>query len=579
MTGSPAPLDSTPPARSAIARSDLEVLVPAAGPPPEGFLGLANVTCTAMVPVAGRPVIYWMLDYLRGLGLGRFRIAVPRRGLYVEDFVECAAPDGSEVSFLAPSRDGGLGLTLAELAEASTARSALVVLGDTHFRFTDPSLLAAGEPFVLVHPVEESYRWCLAESDANGRLTALRDKEPGLEGELEALIGVYYFPDLGQLRRLARAAVAAADAEGRRAQMADVLRALAAETAVRVAPAAEWLDCGNPDRQADSHRSLLQMRAFNELAIDPVLGTLTKRSQHVAKLIDEINYLRLLPDELAVLFPRLLDFSTDWRDPWMRLEYYGYPNLSEIFVFENVDPGLWERIFQHLADVHERGFLSSRRPLEPRALRRMYLDKTRRRLEQCGENEDLARLISHRGPLRVNGRELPSLGDRWTALESAIEALSDGTEAAIMHGDLCLSNILYDLRSGVVKLLDPRGSFDEPGLYGDPRYDLAKLYHSVYGRYDFIVNDLFTFELGAGDDGTPEIRLDIRSRPEHDEIRRRFEKVFFARADRRQVLLITALLFLSMPALHYDAPRRQLAMFTRGLELLDEALGPGEPKS
>jgi hypothetical protein len=38
------------------------------------------------------------------------------------------------------------------------------------------------------------------------------------------------------------------------------------------------------------------------------------------------------------------------------------------------------------------------------------------------------------------------------------------------------------------------------------------------------------------------------------------------------VLFITSLLFLSMPALHYDAPRRQLAMYVRGLQLLDEAV-------
>ena len=63
--------------------------------------------------------------------------------------------------------------------------------------------------------------------------------------------------------------------------------------------------------------------------------------------------------------------------------------------------------------------------------------------------------------------------------------------------------------------------------------------------------------------------------------RERFEKVFFDgpealdRAfDRREVLLITALLFASMPALHYDAPRRQLAMACRALELFDEALRP-----
>ena len=88
---------------------------------------------------------------------------------------------------------------------------------------------------------------------------------------------------------------------------------------------------------------MLQTRAFNELKIDSAFGTVTKRSRYVEKFLDEINYVRLLPPELAVLFPRVIDFSTDWEDAWFTMEYYGYPTLSEVFVFENVEPGIWER--------------------------------------------------------------------------------------------------------------------------------------------------------------------------------------------------------------------------------------------
>ncbi len=104
---------------------------------------------------------------------------------------------------------------------------------------------------------------------------------------------------------------------------------------------------------------------------------------------------------------------------------------------------------------------------------------------------------------------------------------------------------------------------------------MAKLYHSIYGLYDFITNDLFHVSI----DGT-RIDLDIRSRPQHRQIQERFEKVFFAEFDRREILLITGLLFASMPALHYDAPRRQMAMYARALELFGELFSPAcaEPK-
>lgn len=545
------------------------VLIPAAGRVPEGILAFSSISCSAMIPVAGRPVIHWTLSYLHSLGLRRFALAVPRRGLFVEDYVDAVFGRECEISFHVPSADRGLGGTVLELAEAVEGRSALVVLGDTHFELADPAVLDGDDAFVLIERVEDSYRWCIARIDECDRVVELKDKVPDLPGPLEALIGVYRFPELEELRQVARTAMDEAPQEGGtgpRLEMAEILRRLAARRPIHALRAGKWLDCGNPDRQASSHRSLLQMRAFNEIDIDPVLGTLVKRSRKVQKFVDEIDYLRLLPPELAVLFPRVLDFSTDWRDPWLRMEYYGYPTLAEIFVFENVAPGTWERIFHHLAEILERAFGSRRRPASPAATRSMYLDKTRQRLREIEGPPELLALLAA-PEVTINGRKVAGLEALWPRIEAAVEALEE-RPATIIHGDLCLSNVLYDLRSGICKLVDPRGSFGSTGLYGDPRYDVAKLYHSVYGLYDFIVNDLFSVAV----DGT-EVRLEIRQRPEHDAIRERFERVFFDQPDtfdRREILLITGLLFASMPALHYDAPRRQVAMFCRALELIDE---------
>ncbi len=250
------------------------------------------------------------------MGLRRFIVAVSRRGLFVEDFVECAFGSSCEVEFLVPERPGGLGDTVQALAAA------------------------AGE------------------------------------SELEALIGVHYFPELSSLRGVANAAVEA----GKRTEMAAILERITATSPIRVERAGDWLDCGNPDRHASSHRALLQERDFDELEVDWHLGLITKRSRNVEKFVDEINFLRLPPPRLRVLFPRLVDFSTDWQRPHLTQEYYGYPNLADAFVFESLDPGLWERVFQHLLHILTKSFASERRPLPAGAVEQMYLGKIRQRL-------------------------------------------------------------------------------------------------------------------------------------------------------------------------------------------------------
>ena len=121
----------------------------------------------------------------------------------------------------------------------------------------------------------------------------------------------------------------------------------------------------------------------------------------------------------------------------------------------------------------------------------MYLGKTRKRLESMSAPDELLALVRHAGPVTINGREVPNIPALWDRLETEVDRLAENVQGCVVHGDLCLSNILYDLRSRICKLLDPRGSFGAAGIYGDPRYDVAKLYHSIYGLYDFITNDLF----------------------------------------------------------------------------------------
>jgi Ser/Thr protein kinase RdoA (MazF antagonist) len=49
----------------------------------------------------------------------------------------------------------------------------------------------------------------------------------------------------------------------------------------------------------------------------------------------------------------------------------------------------------------------------------------------------------------------------------------------IIHGDLFFGNMLYDVNSETLKILDPRGNFGIDGIYGDIRYDIAKIHRKM----------------------------------------------------------------------------------------------------
>ncbi len=125
--------------------------------------------------------------------------------------------------------------------------------------------------------------------------------------------------------------------------------------------------------------------------------------------------------------------------------------------------------------------------------------------------------------------------------------------------------MLYDLRGGICRLIDPRGSFGTAGLYGDPRYDVAKLNHSARWLYDFITADLFS----VTDNGDFAYELQIYHRTYHRDIADVFSDVFLRDYSASEIDLITGLLFASMIPLHADRPERQLAFTLRALEILN----------
>ena len=134
-----------------------------------------------------------------------------------------------------------------------------------------------------------------------------------------------------------------------------------------------------------------------------------------------------------------------------------------------------------------------------------------------------------------------------------------------MHGDLCFSNMLFDVRGQSLKLIDPRGVDEDDRLtiLGNQTYDLAKLTHSVIGMYDFIIagryqisdtkkGEVLVFDI---DDRLQTIQADF------------LETQFIDNINNKQIVPAVVLLFLSMLPLHDDRPDRQHAMLLNAFRL------------
>jgi hypothetical protein len=309
------------------------------------------------------------------------------------------------------------------------------------------------------------------------------------------------------------------------------------------------------------------------MRVDLQRGTIGKSSNDKVKLAREVDYYQMLPESLRVFFPRVVAVSRSERgvDSY-EMEYYGYPNLAEYQLYWDLGAESWWRCFEALNSTLTR-FRTHSTSIGQAQYQRFHWEKTTSRIASylASVPDESRKKVFSEEALWLNGTPLRPLRQLLEQAEKIIEKAYRESSFSVFHGDFCFNNILFDVFSGIIRLIDPRGSFGEEciGIYGDGRYDLAKIAHSSIGHYDYLVNGLFDCRAMASN----RYELDFSLRPNSQWLEEMTHWLIAAQgADRHEIEIMTSLLFLSMCPLHADDTERQLAMFLRGWSLLEAAL-------
>jgi hypothetical protein len=318
----------------------------------------------------------------------------------------------------------------------------------------------------------------------------------------------------------------------------------------------------------------LVTRAYNSWDFDDLRGTITKKSTN-DKLLDEIRYYLDLPDEMKIFFPRIVDSrkTGDQFDKWIVMERYDYPNLADYYLGKSgryMDAVGWDAVLTHLKEIINlwKEFEKSSDGFDDDVIVSMYLEKTYRehekfKLQFPDDN------IFRRDILNFNGIDIYSFHIIYPDIVKYVRnVLMPTYTSSFIHGDFCFGNILIG-NQGALRFIDPRGSFGKPGHTGDIRYDVAKLYHSIDGMYDYLNNDEFTL---ITDKGKTTLEYEDNTRNMRGHVKDKFKKLFFTDFSEKEITMIEGLIFVGACARHYENPARQKAMYFTGLERLNWAL-------
>ena len=235
-------------------------------------------------------------------------------------------------------------------------------------------------------------------------------------------------------------------------------------------------------------------------------------------------------------------------------------NGKHIWELEDLTPreqrSILSDIIYTLDDLHSR----SERVANEQSITNVYISKTKNRVKSVQQ------VIPKfdRESFTVNGVKCYNLfHERYHPIWDQINSALQTDTFTPIHGDPTFSNTIID-KNLKAWFIDPRGSFDKPGIYGDPLYDFAKVYYSAVGGYDtfnqrkfklHIDND--TCEILMGEPDTARIAQDV------------FEELL---SDMPSIELLHGLIWLSLSGYAKDDIDSIIGSFYNGLFWLNRGI-------
>lgn len=294
-----------------------------------------------------------------------------------------------------------------------------------------------------------------------------------------------------------------------------------------------------------------EARHFNDT--QRIGATFRKTSSNRVKMAREYGFFHVVPESLKCFLLPTFDFREDSERAGYSMERINVPDAALQFIHSAFDELSFATLVDRFFD-----FIKARPKKEVgvAAVReqatRDILGKMDERLDECLAS-DVGRQLDR--VLEASGTfgGLRPMQERSRALIREAIRRDRSSALAVGHGDPCFSNILFDRRIGLFRLIDPRGARTLDEAWMHPLYDLAKFSHSAMGGYDFVNNDLFDCSLA--EELKLHLTLDKGGPPGwgQDILRKRIEE------EQYSLFVIRAYelsLFMSMLPLHMDHPRK-----------------------
>jgi len=540
-------------------KNDTKVLILSGGEIPKEMQKFFGKISSGLIPINGKPVIFSTIDNLISHGYNKIAITVGYNKNNLMKILNYRYNDELKIDFVEIDWKKSPGNSIVKALKNIKEEKLLVVLGDTvinndYFKFIDKQ-----KDFVISSKkISDNSKWCIVETK-NGKIKSIYDKKKKMNVGINfsALIGVYYFSSVKILKNISKKYQ-----HYKKMEISSLLEEYKKINKIIVKIEPNWHDVGHKNNYFSSKKELLQSRFFNYLELDEKNGIVTKKSQNIEKLKNEINWYKLIPNQIKIITPRIISSRIN-KNPNLVMEHINFSTLTEIWLYGNISYKNWQSILDDLKNIINI-FQINKKVVHKMDYEQIYITKTLDRVQELISSNPIFKKLFNYEYVKINGK----VYDNWNKLSEKIflkiNKLFCKEDNCLIHGDLCFSNILYNIPNNQYRIIDPRGKWGN-SVFGDIKYDLAKLRHSIVGGYDSINNGLFSI-----DQKDNSLKINILKPTQYEKISNNFDLWISKSWNLEQIKMIEGLLFISMIPLHNEDIKKQLAFYAVGVQRLNE---------
>lgn len=215
-----------------------------------------------LMPVAGKPIICFIVDKLVEAGLRDFVFVIGYLGDKIRDFIEARYPD-LQIEFVYQEHREGSGHAVWSAREAIEDEDEIfIAFGDTIFDVDLRQMLDCPDSCLGVKKVDDPREFGVAEFDEAGYVTRLVEK-PRIPKSNMAIVGLYKVRDAAALIRAVEFLMQSDARTVGEYQLTDALQHMV-ETGARfqTVPVSNWFDCGRKEVLLETNALLLAQRGY-----------------------------------------------------------------------------------------------------------------------------------------------------------------------------------------------------------------------------------------------------------------------------------------------------------------------------